>query len=173
MLPSISIRLDNLIKALECTIVPAIAPDNGLAQEQAALSIGHLGLIKEQWDKALRFEQGTLNRLTAVAGKILSMAQGGTETARVVIAIEQTLDEMGSSLFQSAEETSQWVNRLGAQIENMLDAAEDDGNKEFIGRLEALVLNYSQIQALRERAWFQAAGMDPEQQELPNIEDIL
>ena len=52
MLPDISIRINNLIKAMEKTIAPAIDPDNGLAKEQAALVVSHLRMLDQQWDTA-------------------------------------------------------------------------------------------------------------------------
>lgn len=173
MLPSISIRLNNLVKALECTIIPAIDPNNDLAQEQATLMISHLSLINEQWDKAFLFEKGTLNRLTAIAGKILSAARGGVETTKVADDIRQSLDKISTSLYLTVEETSQQVDQLGRNIEAMLNAAEADGVTEFIKELENIVLDYSKTQALRERAWFQSAGMDPDRDELPCIDEIL
>lgn len=42
MLPNITLRIENLIKAMETIVIPAVDPDNDLATEQAQLIIGHL-----------------------------------------------------------------------------------------------------------------------------------
>ena len=63
MLPSIDLRIQNLVKALQEVVVPAIPERERLARDQAMLVIGHLRMIAVQWKSALLFEAQSLDGL--------------------------------------------------------------------------------------------------------------
>ena len=65
MLPSIDLRIANMIKALEQVILPALPKRERLARDQANLVIGHLRLMSPQWKTAVRFEEVTLDLIAA------------------------------------------------------------------------------------------------------------
>ncbi|MGD9660379.1 MAG: hypothetical protein AB7U63_03825 [Porticoccaceae bacterium] len=174
MLASITNRINNLIKSMQYTIIPAINPDDSMAQEQAALLVGHLKVINEQWDKAFLFELGTLKGLISATEKILAKQTPATgETAKALTAVANTLQETKEASCRTAMQTSDFVHKLGLTIENLLDACEVDGSEAFRNELEEIVLDYTKNQSMRERIWNQFYNLDPDREKFPTIDEML
>ena len=60
MLPSIDLRIANIVKALEQVVLPALTARERLAKDQVNLCIGHLQMIAQQWRWAAAFEAAVL-----------------------------------------------------------------------------------------------------------------
>jgi len=174
MLASITNRINNLLKSMQYTIIPAINPDDSMAQEQAALLMGHLKVINEQWDKAFLFELGTLKGLIAATEKILEKKTTETgNTAKALDEVAKTLQEIKGASCKTAMQTSDFVHKLGLTIENLLDAGEEDGSEAFRGQLQDIVLDYTENQSMRERIWNQFYNLDPDREKFPTIDEML
>jgi hypothetical protein len=87
MMPSIDLRLRTMTKAMTDVILPAIAPENPLAQEQARLVIAQLGMIAKQWRQAAEYEALELREITALAERLGALAFGGAETGAAAGAL--------------------------------------------------------------------------------------
>ena len=97
MLPDISNRITNIIKAIEKTISPAIDAENRMAQEQAALAIGHLQMLEQQWNYAYVFEKGSFENMLALANQLYDVAGGGqaiTNAKNALLIIIKGLPEV-------------------------------------------------------------------------------
>jgi hypothetical protein len=158
LLPSIELRIANVIKALAQVVLPAIDPNNGLAREQAALAIGHLQLIAEQWSRAPEFEARALAALQAMGEVLAAAATGGARTQKAAA-------ELRSVLGDSREP--------GAEIDALIEAAFADGSADFRAIVDEAVLAHGARQAWRERVWFQGNGLDLDRAALPSIDEML
>jgi len=161
LLPSIELRIQNLIKALSQVVLPAIDPGNALAREQAQLVIGHLQLIAVQWDKALPFEAQSLAALRELGQRLASAAEGGSATVQAAAQLREALAvrEDGAA--------------LGSAIDSLIRAASADGAAGFRAQLDQAVLEHGALQAWRERVWFAGNGLDPDPSALPSIDEML
>jgi hypothetical protein len=159
MLPSIDLRIQNLIKALTQVVIPAIDPENALAREQAQLAIAHLQLIAAQWQKAPVFEAQSLDALRALGERLAAVSAGGAETRRAAAGVRGALDRPYAD--------------LGRAIDALIAAALADGETGFRAELDEAVLTYGAKQAWRERVWFAGSALDPDVAELPSIDAML
>jgi hypothetical protein len=161
VLPSIELRIANLIKALSQVVLPAIDPRNALAREQAQLAIGHLQLIALQWRKAAAFEAQALATLRELGEQLADAAAGGGGTMQAAAALREALT-LGRAYAE-----------LGGAIDRLIRAASADAAPDFRARLDDAVLAHGALQAWRERVWFAATGLDPDARALPSIDEML
>lgn len=165
MLPSIDLRIDNLLKALEQVILPALPDSARLAQEQVRLVAGHLAIIKSQWKHALRFESGSLDTMIdlarTLAGAVTEAQAHGLQTA--LAAVDGT-DRHDLAAIEGA------VGTLGKAVDAVILG--DDGRQPLSVAARRAIMDYGRRQSLRERAWFVGHGLDPDKGELPPIDAI-
>jgi hypothetical protein len=166
MLPNIDLRIANMIKALEQVILPALPREQRLARDQAMLVTGQLRMMGEQWKSALPYEQVSLDDLAGLARILLAGApqplRDGLEAA---LAGAAACDRASiSGLEQANVALGHAVDAviLGGADHAPLPQASDDA-----------VLAYSLRHARRERIWFKANKLDPDQGDLPDIATML
>jgi hypothetical protein len=164
MIPGFAIRLDSMSRALSSVIMPAIDPENRLAQEQAALMLGQLAMMSGQWDKVERYTELCHADLVSTAQAL--NPEGGAVTAAAAQALSDTL-----STAQTPSEAA--FRDISAMLERLVHAVDEDGNDSFRHQLHKEVLEFGKRQAFRDRAWFAACGFDVNAGELPTIEDLI
>lgn len=173
MLPSIDIRINSLIKAMEKTVIPALDVEASLALEQAALIVKHLQVINQQWDGAYLFEQGSLNQLKALAGSLLARLEGGIHTTQSGLMLQNALDSIPDVLPATVAGINPYIQTVGNAIDAVINSAFIDGSDSFNLVLSDSILAYGDRQTLRERTWFQATGLDPDHKDLTSITEML
>src|ERR1700756_539308 len=65
-----AVQIKSMVKAMTDVVLPAIDPANKLAQEQARLVIGMLGLMAQQLPLQFRFDCDELARLLQLAAAL-------------------------------------------------------------------------------------------------------
>lgn len=166
MLPSIDLRIANVVKALEQVVLPALAPGERLARDQVVLCVGHLQMIAAQWRWAAAFEARSLDAMITLADEVTPLIDPSfrDELAAVLTAAKQT-DRHNLGAIEEA------VVHLGGVIDRIILG--DDGKLPLPDAVRDAVLAYAERQATRERAWFAQTGLDPDRQELPSIHAML
>jgi len=172
MLPDISNRINNLSKALETVIIPAIPADNRLATEQAALMLGHLKMLDQQWDFAYLYEKGSFDNMLALASKLSQIAEGGGESQMAAVQI-RTLATQPDMLPLTVNTVNNLSVGLGKAVDKLITAAYKDGSVKFKIAMLSSVLDYNHIQSARERTWFKANNLDPDVRDLPSMDEML
>jgi hypothetical protein len=170
MLPSIDLRIQNLIKALKEVVIPALPPRERLARDQAALVIGHLNMIAAQWKSALKFESQSLDGLLNLAER-LHVATDVGMTADLSARLGAELERAKRIDRSEGPAIEEGVVRLGRMIDELILAG--DSTEPIPPALIRLVFDYGAHQAWRERTWFQGNMLDPGRAELPSIADML
>ena len=173
MLPDISNRITNIIKAIEKTITPAIDPENGMAQEQAALSIGHLKMLEQQWNYAYIYEKGSFDNMLALASELNRVATGGAATINAQNALSFALKSLPTELPLTPLEINEHTKALGEAVDGLIHACYEDANSEMKQTLFDTILSYSSKQSSRERVWFSANNLDPDSSDLVSMEEML
>ncbi|MCP5170616.1 MAG: hypothetical protein H6999_12770 [Hahellaceae bacterium] len=173
MLPNITLRIENLIKAMETIVIPAVDPDNDLATEQAQLIIGHLKLLNTQWDMAYLYELQALEEALLLGRELLAVADGGPETQAAKCALEAEINAVPEQKPHTSAALNISVVAVGTAIDTLIYACHNDGSENFKQCLASLVLATGEKQVMRDRVWFQATGLDPDPASLSSIEAML
>jgi hypothetical protein len=173
MLPSIDIRIQNLVKAIEQVVLPAVDPENKLAQEQARLVIAHLHLIGQQWDKAHVFETQSLKAMCKLAAALVGTSAGGSETMATAARVKAAAEAIDFSELTMANAVAQVITALGTEVDALIFAISADGSDACRRASKEVILEYSARQARRERVWFAGNALDPNRAELVSIDEML
>lgn len=173
MLPDIANRLNNLSKALESVIVPAIPDDNPFAREQAALMLGHLKMISEQWDFAYLYERGSYSNMLELAERLHRAAEGGPSTLAAGENARTLLAQSPEFMPLTVNGVNGLTTALGKRVDDLIRAAYVDGSEVFRAAVFREVLSYNRLQATRERTWFKSNGLDPDSKDLGGLADML
>ncbi|ETI63752.1 hypothetical protein C100_11070 [Sphingobium sp. C100] len=166
MLPDIDLRIANMIKALEQVILPALPRDQRLARDQAMLVAGHLRMIGEQWKSALRYEQVALDDLQGLARDLLPGAPAFlADDLAAALAMAEACDRASVTAIEQANIA------IGHAVDAVILGGSDHAPmpSAAVDRL----LDYALRHARRERSWFKANRLDPDQNDLPDLVTML
>ncbi|MBI4693932.1 MAG: hypothetical protein HY749_07915 [Gammaproteobacteria bacterium] len=144
MNPSVELRLRTMIRAVTENILPAIDPDDSLAQEQGRLLLGHLHALLQQHghEEALRSRQRRL--LDRLARDLLEAGSGGPVTLAARAAL-------GAALADSDE-------ALSIAVERFVLATGSDGDAGLREQTAGLVLAHAAEEVRAGEVWFRAMG---------------
>jgi hypothetical protein len=170
MMPSIELRLRTMTKAMAEVILPAIAPENALAREQAQLLMAQLGMVAKHWRRAAEYDALGLREIAALAERLCTFATGGAETRAAAEALEALLCERKGHPAGAVDEERAAIAKA---IDGLIRASGIDGDGAFKRASSEAILEYSALEAWRGRVWFAGCGMDPERARLPEIDDML
>jgi hypothetical protein len=170
MMPSIDLRLQTMSKAMADVILPAIAPENALAREQAQLLMAQLGMIAQHWRKAAEYDALGLREIAVLAERLCVVATGGAETRTAADALAALLRERKGLPGGAVDEERAAIARA---IDALIRASGADGDEAFKLASSEAIVEYSALEAWRGRVWFAGCGMDPERARLPEIDEML
>jgi len=162
------IQIQSAIKALTDVVLPAIDPTNKLAQEQIALTIGLLSVMRQQLPLQFRFDRDELNRLLTF---VASLEAAGEADACLAAQIEKARDVFDRAL-ADPQELVDAVRALREATGAVITNTYKSNDRERIAPLERAVLAMSSEQLLRERAWFRSQNWEPADG-VPEIERLL
>lgn len=173
MNPSIHLRIDSVIRALQEVVLPAVHADDR-AVEQLQMSLAHLGVVRAHIDAAVPFERFELNGYEQLAVTLLEAAgrdrvapdpqvdDARRELADILRA-HHTLDPAGVRE-RSAE--------LGWAIEKIVAASSDHEDDDFRSAVMAELLRSERLRVDANRAMFLGMGWEPGD-DLPDIASIV
>lgn len=160
MNPSVELRLRTMMRAMTEVILPAVDPQNSLAQEQAQLMLGHLNALLQHHEneQTLSARDDAANR--ALAAALLDAGDGGSATGRAREAVRTALKDTDG-------------NALTHAIERLVVAIGLDGEPDLHAACTRLVMAHARAQNLIGRAWFKPMGFDPRPDELPEPTNLF
>ena len=162
-------------KAMTDVVLPALDPDNKLAQEQGHLVLASLNLVMQRLPQMYRFDCDELARSLGLAERLGVIAAQAADTGAA------------SGLAHSAAQGAEVLARATVDP-NDLEAANVD-LREKIGALVAAlyatapdailaevgrtVIANAGEQLLRDRAWVAPQGWEPGAADLPDLDALL
>jgi hypothetical protein len=154
MNPSIQLRIDSVIRALEDTVDPAVAGDER-ASEQLQMAIAHLRIIREQVYIAASFDRYELACFEGLAAELLAASSGGP----TVVETTSTLSTILASSYSPQDPAAirERTDRLGRAIEGLIYASHEDGDDAFQVASRTAVLKSERERVNANRSFF--AGM--------------
>ncbi len=168
MTPSIAFRIDSMMQALSDIVLPAIGTDKNLAREQAQLVMAHLMLIRGQLDRAVDYDRMELLAATALADRLLPLAQGGPRISGAAQATRSVLGEIGE-----IEDRQDAIRRINQAMEDLMRASRVDGDTASQAAISSAVFAHAKEHSLRNRVWFGANNFDADRASLPDIASLF
>ena len=170
-----SLQLQASIKALTDVVLPAVDPDNKLAQEQTRLVIGMLGLMLQRLPLAYRYELDELSRFLKLGEDLRGVAGTAPRAADALQALYSSL-ERGHDVRKRARAEPQELESanfdLREKIGTLVTALCSGATAAEFKPVSQLVMDHAEQQLLRERAFVAPQGWEPGSK-LPALETLI
>lgn len=158
------LQIQSVIKALQDTVIPALDPDNAMAQEQAQLCLAMLGFTQSRLPQLEDYARRDLEHW-------LDLAESAdiAETTEIDAACEQARSSLNDATATRTdrESAARALRRaLGEAIEQV------QPNSAEAAGLARLVVTRSAAIIELERAWLATLGIENDAS-LPTIESLL
>lgn len=163
----VALAIKAILKALDEVVLPAVSPDNKLAQEQGHLIVALLGLIAQRDAMSYEYDVDELRRLIGLASDLQSLADDPVLNANIAAA-EEVLLNARISPARLIQTSCQLSSVLADQIEVLVNTG-----TELACTAAKTVLAASQEQALRERSWLIQQGWESDPGQVPDIEKLI
>jgi len=170
------IQIKSVLKAMVDVVIPALDPDNQLAQEQIKLCMGLLDLLSRQLPLQFRFDCDELARLRSMGEELLPLADPHAVDAAARKALTDALEVSGDVLRRAKADPSEVVSSvraLRAATGELVKQACATGQRSDTARLENLVLEHSREQLLRDRTWLLPQGWERDPAKFPPIDTLI
>ena len=170
------VQLASVIKALTDVVLPAVDPDNKLAQEQGRLAVGLLALLSQQLPMQHSFDCNELQRLIDYSGQLQNAADGGDNTQKAAADLKSATD--AATLALEGANTSPQALRdavalMRAATGELITQTFKDGDRSSRTRLSRLTLDMSAEQLIRDRSMLLMQGWEPDPAAVPPLKDLL
>lgn len=169
-------QIPTLIKAMTDVVLPALDPNNKLAQEQGQLILGSLHLIAQRLPLQYRYDRHELGSFLALAEQLEQMSSGAPELAVSIAALRASSKQGREVLARAGAEPSELESAnlamrdsIGA-ITQAGSALPDDARRK---RVESAVMAHAREMLLRERAWLAMQGWEGKNVPLPDVESLI
>jgi hypothetical protein len=171
------IQIQAVLKAFTDVILPALDPANPLAQEQARLCMGHLGLVAARLSLQYRYDRDELERSVASARRIRQQSGLAALAPRALRALAGCQVQAEDVLERSRAEPQELIDAVRALRKAtgqlVQEAFENDPQGSRTSDLQREVSRSSKEQLLRERSWVLPQGFEADPSAIPAIETLL
>lgn len=161
------IVLQAVIKSLVEIVLPAVAADNRMAQEQAQLILGLLTLLEQRMPHEFAYDLDELNRLAALGRNLQQLAPDAELTLQVRHG-EEVLARAGATPGELLDAVGALRGAIGEHVSRLEN--QDDGHGAIARRA---VLDCAREQQVRERAWLLMQGWEIDPASLPALESLI
>lgn len=177
MLMRPELQIKSILKAMTDVVLPALDPNNPLAQEQARLCMGMLSLMAVQLPLQYRYDCDELRRLIELSRHVQGL-DGMSDLAPKALADMDSLAGLAEDVLSRAraepDEVLQAVRSLRAVAGQVVqEAFANDEAGERSGALQSAVMRTSQEQLLRERSWVLTQGWEADPKGVPAIDTLI
>lgn len=171
------IQIQSILKAMTDVVLPALDPTNPLAQEQARLCMGLLGVMASRLPLQYRYDCDELTRLLALSKRLQQLPEVAQLAPQALGSLTQGASR-GTDVLARAraepDEVLQAVRALREATGNLVqEAFENDLPGLKTGELQRAVMDASQEQLLRERSWLIGQGWEADPSLIPAIETLI
>lgn len=171
------LQIKSILKAMTDVVLPAVDPENKLAQEQVRLCMGLLDLMARRLPLQFRFDCDELARLTSFSSELQRIAgNSGAQAREALVALEQVTAD-STALLERAKvapaQIEQAVRDMREVTGTLISSVFRDGDETTQDRVQKATLAMSREQLLRERAWVITQGWEPDPKAVPPIEELL
>ena len=171
-----ALQIQTVIKALLDVVLPAVDPNNKLAQEQARLAIGMLHLVAQRQSLIYRYDRDELSRLLSLADTLQEQARALPGAGNALHALAGSA-EAGSDVLDRARAEPSELETANFDLREKVGAliTEIYANNDLgqLKQISATVMSNANEQLLRERVWLIGQGWEADPGALPGIESLI
>lgn len=171
-----SLMIPAMVKAMTDTVLPALDPDDKLANEQARLVVGMLQLMAARLPLLARYDRAELRHYVRLAGRVGEESRGGAKTTEAVRDLATAASEAETTLEDGAADPAD-VERalfdLRARVGALVRAVAEDGGERSRSAVRRTIVDASRSEIERARAWILPQGWEGNPASLPPIEQLL
>lgn len=154
MTPTVDERLASVVRSLTEVILPHLPPEASLAQEQVQLAIGHIQILRAQFDGVPAFEREELDDAKAVGAALAQEIIGGPLTGAALATLSASVADADSS---DVRGQTMMINKAVDALVKAVSADGVDGAKACLSRV---ILAHEKARVLKDRKWFLPFGFD-------------
>ncbi|MCK9506232.1 MAG: hypothetical protein M0Q95_18880 [Porticoccaceae bacterium] len=178
MVPNTTMRLGAVLKTIDDIVIPAIPEDKKFAREQLALIQKSIALVKDQIINEYGFMIRDALDCFRLADELAAIMPENEPMRANLLAQKQQGAEFIPTQIPNRQATEDFLRSFKKVLEDTVDAslsAEPQSSDEQERRRKIIraVLEHSERQTIRERAWVVDTGFDTDPDSLPSIEAIL
>ncbi len=171
-----ALQIQTSIKAMMDVVLPAVDPNNKLAQEQARLVIGMLNIVLQRLPLTYRYDRDELARFLALSETLQEQARdlpGAKEALHALVgcteAGEDVLDRARAEPSELESANFDLREKIGALI-TAIYVGSDTAKLKHISKT---VTAHTREQLLRERSWLIGQGWEADPKSIPAIETLI
>ena len=153
MIPTADERLASVIRSLTEVVMTHLPPEASLAQEQVQLAIGHLQILRLQFDASPGFEAEEVEDARALAAQLDAAVEGGAATAAA-------LEALRASAMGSSENLRGELSAIHRAVEDLVRAVSVDGAAGAKPALARVIIEHERGRVDKDRRWFLPYGFD-------------
>lgn len=177
MLLRADVQIQAMIKTMTDVILPALDPDNQMAQEQSQLLLGTLMSMNARLPYQFAFDCDELRRLVGFADALAAEASGDAPTTDAVTRLASEAMSARDVLDRAKAgpaEVVEAVRRLRSSSCALIDAVyADDAAAGCRDAVTRTVMDMSRDQIVRDRVWALPQGFEPDPASLPALDSLL
>lgn len=154
MIPNVDDRIASVIRSLTEVILPHLPPEASLAQEQAQLAIGHLQILRAQFDVIPTYEREELADAIAIANALGGAVTGQEKTTAAIALVKSAVRAADGSDVRSQ------TKAIHLAIDALVRAVSADGAAGAQKALSDIILQFEQVRVQKDRKWYLPFGFD-------------
>lgn len=166
------IQIQSMIKAMTDVVLPAVDPDNKLAQEQSRLIIATLALMATQLPLQFDFDRDELARWIALARQLREEAPSITGSDTLGELCEAASDVLSRAQV-GPNQLLEAIRDIRSAISAAVSASAQVLDLPVSARVQSIVLANCKEQLLRDRAWLRLQNWEPDPNAVPPIDQII
>ncbi len=171
-----ALQVQTAIKAMTDVILPAVDPENKLAQEQARLVIGMLNLVAQRQPLMYRYDRDELSRFLALADTLQTQTKDLPGATKALHALATSVESGEDVLDRARAEPSELESanfELREKIGALITAIYSETETGKLKHISATVTAHAKEQLLRERSWLIGQGWESDPKSIPAIETLI
>jgi hypothetical protein len=154
MTPNTDERIASVIRALTEVILPQLPPEAALAQEQLHLSVGHLQILRAQFDAIPGYEREELEDAQVIGKALINGVSGGAATHQALTGIGTAIAAADGSKVRGQRQA------IHDAIDRLVRAVSTDGDACGKAALRTIILKQEGMRTRKDRQWFAPFGFD-------------
>lgn len=171
-----SLQIPAMIKAMTDVVIPALEPGNNVAQEQARLIVGMLGLMSARLPLMFAYDRDELKRYLSLSDSLLKHVKGEAPALAAVKELDACAAHGAEVLDRARAEPGELeaaVLSLRARVSALVRIVYEEADPATRCAVSRAVLSASKDQLERERSWLIPQGWETDPAALPSIEKLI
>lgn len=170
------LMLQSVAKSLTDIIIPAVDPNNKLAQEQSRLILGLVQIVISRLPLMYRYDRHELERFVALANTLTAESYHGDLATQAAARLDAVKASSADVLDRARAEPSELegaVLELRAAISALIRGAHAADDSVSAEAVREHVFKAAKEQLDRERAWVLPYGFEADPSVVASIESLL